>query len=197
MIEKAFLVIFKTYYRVERESGRKRLRPPLSAVKGVSASLCREIMLKRLAAGSFSSIAELYERVAIAKDALEALAKAEAFDRLQERREVLYQIQALSNTQSAGVKPLFSGLPESPALPELKFSERVVWDYAGKGFNEHELHPIDLIRQQLLELGATPMKLSFELSNLIGSVAVVVDSLPDPPLDLLLPIKSVAKLFEQ
>lgn len=32
-----------------------------------------------------------------------------------------------------------------------------MWDYQLKGLTEHLVHPIDLIRRELLDLGATPM----------------------------------------
>ena len=52
---------------------------------------------------------------------------------------------------------MLSALPETPPLTNLGTKEQVVWDYALKSFNEWGVHPIDLMRQELTSLGATPM----------------------------------------
>ncbi len=59
---------------------------------------------------SIAGVKDLYERLAIDRDTLEALARAEAFDSLQERRDALYQIGALVHTQSPAVQPLSHNL---------------------------------------------------------------------------------------
>ncbi len=46
---------------------------------------------------------------------------------------------------------------EPPPFPALSVPERVAWDYATKGLSEGLVHPIDLMRRQLLDLRATPM----------------------------------------
>ena len=76
---------------------------------------------------------------------------------LQERRDALYQIGVLVHLQPPAVKPLLSALPDTPPLPRLGIREQVTWDYRLKGLNEWGVHPVDLMRQQLLALGATPM----------------------------------------
>lgn len=114
-------------------------------------------MLERLARGLYSGVRDLYERLAIDRDTLEAVVRAGAFDGLQERRDALYQVSALVHTQPPAQKPVLSALPDTPPLPELTVRERVAWDYRLKSFNEWGVHPVDLMRQQLLALGATPM----------------------------------------
>ena len=42
-------------------------------------------------------------------------------------------------------------------LPDLTVKEQVTWDYRLKSLNEWGVHPVDLMRRQLLSLGATPM----------------------------------------
>lgn len=74
-------------------------------------------MLERLANGPYGGVKDLYERVHVDKDVLEALARAGAFDGLQGRRDALYQIGALANLQPPAVRPLLSVLPETPPLP--------------------------------------------------------------------------------
>ena len=86
-------------------------------------------MLERLAHGLYSGVKDLYERVQLDRDTLEALARAGAFDGLQERRDALYQIGALVHVQPPALKPMLSALPDTPPLPELSVKEQVMWDY--------------------------------------------------------------------
>ncbi|MDQ3398564.1 MAG: DNA polymerase III subunit alpha, partial [Deinococcota bacterium] len=146
------------HYRAERnEDGGKSIRVPVTSIKAVSVDVARKVVLERLRGGPYSGVKDLYERFAIDRDTLEALARAGAFDGLQERRDALYQIGALVHIQPPAQKPMLSALPETPPLAELSVREKVVWDYRLKGLNEWGVHPVDLIRQQLLALGATPM----------------------------------------
>lgn len=114
-------------------------------------------MLGRLASGSYKDVKDLYERVRLDQDVLKALARAGAFDGLQERRDALYQIGALVNLQPPAQKPMLSALPETPPLPLLAVREQIAWDYRLKATNEWGVHSADLVRRQLLDLGATPM----------------------------------------
>lgn len=146
------------HYQVGRnEDGSKSIRVPLTSIKAVSERVARRVMLERLAHGSYSGARDLYERLSVDRDTLEALARAGGFDCLQERRDALYQIGALVHTQPPAQKPMLSALPETPPLPELSIREKVAWDYRLKALNEWGVHPVDLMRQQLLSLGATPM----------------------------------------
>ena len=145
-------------YQVERnEDGSKSIRVPLTSIKAVSEKVARKIVLERLARGPYTGVKDLFERVALNRDTLEALARAGAFDSLQERRDALYQIGALVHLQSPALKPMLSALPDTPPLPSLDVWEQVAWDYRLKSLNEWGVHPVDLIRQQLLALGAMPM----------------------------------------
>ena len=145
-------------YQVERnEDGSKSIRVPLTSVTAVSERVARKLVLERLAHGPYSGVKDLYERLAVDRDVLEALVRAGAFDGLEERRDALYRLGALANLQPPAVKPLLSALPETPPLPELATKEQITWDYRLKGLNEWGVHPVDLMRQQLLALGATPM----------------------------------------
>ena len=145
-------------YQVGRnEDSSKSIRVPLTSIKAVSAKLARKVVLERLAHGPYSGIKDLYERLQVDQDTLKALARAGAFDSLQERRDVLYQIGALVNLQPPAVRPLLSALSDTPPLPGLTTKEQVTWDYRLKGLNEWGVHPVDLMRQQLLALGAIPM----------------------------------------
>ena len=146
------------HYGVSRDQGGgKSLRVPLTSILAVSETTARRVVLERLARGPYGGVKDLYERIRVDRDVLEALARAGAFDGLQERRDALYQIAALSNLQPPAAKPMLSALPETPPLPELSVKEQVTWDYRLKGLSEWGVHPVDLVRQQLLSLGATPM----------------------------------------
>ena len=145
-------------YQVERnEDGSKSIRVPLTSIKAVSEKVARKVVLERLARGPYMGVKDLFERVALNRDTLEALARAGAFDSLQERRDALYQIGALVHLQPPALKPMLSTLPDTPPLPNLDVREQVAWDYRLKSLNEWGVHPVDLMRQQLLALGTTPM----------------------------------------
>ena len=144
-------------HNVERDGESKAVRLPLTVIKGVSEAAAREVVLERLQRGAYADAQNLYERTKLDRDTLESLARAGAFDALQTRRDALYQLGALPNVQPVGEAPLLSALPETPALPDLPVKEQIAWDYQTKAMSEWGVHPVDLVRQQLLSLGATPM----------------------------------------
>ncbi len=116
-------------YHCERiqKDGRKvkAVRLPLTAVSGVSEETCRALMLERLRHGPYRDVTDCFQRLELPRDVLEGLIRAGAFDAVQERREALFQAGALANTTESGAT-LFSGLPETPALPPLSLKERFV-----------------------------------------------------------------------
>lgn len=89
-------------YTVERTEYGKRLRPPLSAVKGVSTEVAKALVLERLRRGPFLSLKNLFERIALDRGMLDALDRAGAFDRLVDRRMGLYQVGVLSHAVQPG-----------------------------------------------------------------------------------------------
>ncbi len=124
------------HYQVGRnEDGSKSIRVPLTSIKAVSERVARKVVLERLACGPYSGTKDLYERLPIDRDTLEALARAVAFGGLQERRGALYQIGALVHVQPPAQKPMFSALPDTPPLPELGIKEQIAWDYRLKSLN--------------------------------------------------------------
>ena len=68
----------------------------------------------------------------------------------------MFQIALLVNARVPNQNQLFQPM-QAPAFPDLTMMEKVTWDYKTKGFTEREIHPVDLVRQNLLELGALPM----------------------------------------
>ncbi len=150
------------HYRVERASldgaePVKAVRPPLSAVIGVSTDLAREILIERLQHGPYVSVDDAYQRLPLRREAFELLVRAGAFDHLSARRDALYRVGALSNTQEAGKQTLFTAVPNAPDLEPLDTYHRHAWDLTTTRFSTLEIHAIDFIRDQLRELGCTPL----------------------------------------
>lgn len=146
------------HHRCERlADGRKAVRPPLTAITGVSEDTARTLLLQRLRFGPFRNLDDAYQRLALDRDALEALVRAGAFDALQPRREALFRAGALSHGQNPGQRALFAAVPDLPDLPPLSTAERFVWDYQTTRFSTLEMHPLDLVRDQLRELRSLPL----------------------------------------
>ncbi|TFU14821.1 DNA polymerase III subunit alpha [Thermus tengchongensis] len=140
------------HYRVEVARGVKALRLPLTAAKGVSEDFARAILQQRLR-GPFRSLEDFRARLEPPEDVLLALVKAGAFDELHGRREALFRAGL------APEGPLLSEAIPPPPLPPLHLGERLRLDLEAKGLSELPLHPLDLLRGRLEELGATPIPL--------------------------------------
>lgn len=135
----------------------KAVRPPLCAVKGVSTEAAREVMLERLRAGPFVSLDDLHARVPLPHDVLEVLVRAGALDALGERRALLYRLGVLAGAAPAGTQPLLAAPVPTPDLQPLGEAGRLVWDMHTTRFSTLELHPLDLVRDQLRELAAVSL----------------------------------------
>lgn len=146
--------------RVRREGSDpvKAVRPPLSAVTGVSEDAAREVLLERLSGGPFRNVTDFHERLRSGREQVEDLVRAGAFDALQPRREALYLAGALANVQPGGGPSLFTLAPSAPELTPLTLQERYVWDHQTTRFSTLEIHAIDLVRDQLLELRCVPLR---------------------------------------
>lgn len=144
------------HYRVERAAdGRWAIRPPLTAVKHVSTDLARAIMCDRLEHGPYTGLQQAMRRVAAPVDTWEALARAGVFDATTPRRDALYLARAAAAPPApAGQEALFAPPTDAPAFAPLTDGERYVWDHAVARFSSLELHALDLVRDQLRELGA-------------------------------------------
>src|SRR5690554_3331247 len=151
------------HFRVERVEdpgggGKvKAVRPPLSAITGVSEEAARTMMLERLTHGPYRDVDDLHQRVALERTVVEALVRAGAFDAVQPRREALYRAGVLANAQAPGSRALFAPPVETPDLPRLTLPERFVWDYQTTRMSTLEVHAVDLVRDQLRELGCVPL----------------------------------------
>ncbi len=147
------------HYRVERAPPHRwAIRPPLAAVKAVSGDLARAILCERLAHGPFDTVNAAVRRVPAPVAAWEALARAGAFDALAPRREALYLVRSLAPLGTDGAQPpLLEPVPDVPTLDPLTVQQQYVWDHAVARFSSLELHALDLVRDQLQELGAVPL----------------------------------------
>jgi error-prone DNA polymerase len=144
-------------YRCDRHGGKKSIRPPLTAVEGISEAITKEVLLARLEGGLFHSIDDFFGRVKLDKDELHNLIRGGAFDSLHARREALYRANALLHSLPMGARPLLTAVPKPPPLKPLTAAETFAWDHAMKGFSERELHVMDFLRSKLREVYAVPL----------------------------------------
>ena len=127
------------------------LRLGLRMVTGLSQDAATRIAEERAAAGPFASIADLARRASLDRNALEGLARADAFRDLgRDRRAALWDAAALSTP----APPLAAqeGVEAAPRLPRATAGEQTVLDYAGTGLTLRA-HPMKLLRPQLDALG--------------------------------------------
>jgi error-prone DNA polymerase len=127
------------------------LLPPLTQIDGVSTEAARHIIQTRLHK-PILSFDDAYTRLNLAIDTWEALIRAGTFP--GKRHELLYALH--SKTHRSGQQPLFTSNDPAP-LPEQTFATRFAWDFELKHFSEHEVHPLDLVRRQLIDMGVTPL----------------------------------------
>jgi error-prone DNA polymerase len=100
---------------------------------------------------------DAYQRLPLGREQFELLVRAGAFDALNGRREALYRVGALANSQQSGQLGLFSAVPSAPKLPDMTLQEQYVWDFQTTRFSTLEIHAIDFVRDQLRELDCVPL----------------------------------------
>jgi error-prone DNA polymerase len=144
-------------WRVASDGARAALRPPVWLPKGVSKEVARAWVVERMRGGPYEGVADVHARLKLPTEVLEVLARAGAFDALTQRREALYEIRALKHQRPAGEAPLFDAVIEVPPLEALGDAEVTVWNHRLKGVDEAGRHPVDLVRQELIDLGAQPL----------------------------------------
>src|SRR5690606_2978310 len=69
----------------------KSIRPPLSAINGVSQDIAKQVLLERLRNGPYRDIDDAYQRLTLSRDTFEALIRAGTLDAIQERRQALFR----------------------------------------------------------------------------------------------------------
>ncbi|MGN6032435.1 MAG: DNA polymerase III subunit alpha, partial [Thermomicrobiales bacterium] len=141
--------------------GRRTVRIGLMMVKAVSEEVAGEIIRERLRGGPYRSLSDLFRRIPLRRDVLEALIAAGACDRFGlQRREMLWQVGLFipDRAMPAGRKrrkttgrQLAFELPteqDMTPLPPTTAWYRVEEAYRVLGFSLAQ-HPIALLRHQL------------------------------------------------
>jgi error-prone DNA polymerase len=155
------------------------IRKPLTAVKGVSESLARDIILERQL-GAFTSFEDFFHRVPADEKELRSLAKAGAFDQLEgANRTVLYKMQVLLRRRATGAELDFEAqkmahtlldvrsLSEKdiPALPGITLRTRLEWDL--RTHSGPRVHPMIVLRQHLADWEIRPIETAREFGTSI------------------------------
>jgi error-prone DNA polymerase len=173
-IERLDINLSSFHYRVEKDSlGNKSLRPPLCSVEELSKEAAKEVVLERLQGGRFTSLQEVVDRTTLERDVLETLARGGAFDTFIERPQALYEIAPLVRSRQPKQMRLIT-VKDYPLFPELSAMEKIAWEYEVRGMSYHRVHPLDLRRQELLELGATPMARLHKATGFVRTAGLVI-----------------------
>lgn len=131
------------------------IRTPLTSIKSIKAESATAIVLER-SRGHFTSVEDLYRRVALDRDVLEGLARAGALDPLAgNARRALWELGLLEKRlKGSGIvaEPSLFEMPgveeeDIPTLPILTIAERLSWDY--QSFGSARIHPMALVRREL------------------------------------------------
>lgn len=130
----------------------KAMRPPLSTVKGITDATAIKVLHERLQRGPYASADDAHRRLSLAQEQFEALVRAGAFDSLQERRDALFRVGALSNTHESGGFELLTAVPDTPLLAALELEGQFTWDHETMSFSPLEIHALDFMRGELREL---------------------------------------------
>jgi error-prone DNA polymerase len=146
-------------YGLERtHDGKLAIRKPFGVIKELGVEGAKRIVMARLER-PFESVEDLYRRVALDREGLDALARSGALDPLAgSSRRALWEVGVLARRLgAAGLDrhtPLFEApvLDERdiPELPELTSGGRLQWDYATHGAARY--HPMILMRRMLNDL---------------------------------------------
>lgn len=151
-------------FDLERAEDGWAIRKPFSSIKNISSEDAAALVWERLS-GPFTSVEDLYRRVALSIDAFEALARAGALDELSSgSRGALWEIGLLRRRVGRPGRraqhklfDLRAVRPEDvPDLPALTDAERYQWDYQTHAAARR--HPMTLRRRALQELEVRPIE---------------------------------------
>ncbi|MXV18665.1 DNA polymerase III subunit alpha [Deinococcus xianganensis] len=146
-----------TAYRAETA---QVVRVPLTAVEGVSLDTARSVVQDRLTNGRFTGVEDLYGRVTLSREALEALVKAGALDTLdgqRNRREAYFVLQTVAHARPPGTRALLTPAAAPPDLPDLNADVQAELDVRLTGTTPTGRHPLDAHRTRLRDLGCEPL----------------------------------------
>jgi error-prone DNA polymerase len=135
------------------------LRLGLRQIKGLAQKAGEAVVAAR--GNGYPTPHALWRRAGLPRDALEALAEADAFGSLGlTRREALWAVRAFTAAPpplfaAAGVEAPVAGPPV--ALPAMSLGEEVVEDYARLRLSL-KAHPVGLLRDRLAGLGIVPAR---------------------------------------
>jgi error-prone DNA polymerase len=155
--------------------GRLAIRKPLTAITSLSVEDAQAIFLERLR-GPYTSIEDLYTRVALNLDVFRNLARSGALDAMAgDGRRALWEVGLLSKRiGKPGQKttPKLFDLPaiaedDIPDLPYLTLADRVSWDLETHAASR--VHPMVLARRHMNSIEVR----SVETLNRIGRVVKV------------------------
>lgn len=119
-----------------------KIRPPLSLVADMPASVVDDILLQRRTEGRFRSLADLRWRVRVRSNTLENLIRAGAFDALNaHRRSLLWEL--------AGGSPLYG---DDRGPDDLSIGEKLEWEGRLLGLFTSG-HPLQVLRPRLESAG--------------------------------------------
>jgi error-prone DNA polymerase len=164
------------------------IRKPLTSVENVSDEAVRSIVMERMR-GPFLSCEDFVQRLSIARDVVESIARSGAMDALAHHsRSALWHVgvalrrkESLKQEQeSLFALPLVQ--PEDvPSLPPLRSTERLAWDYATH--RSARVHPITLYRRMLNSLEVRTIETCYRMpmsahpernhSIMLGGIAIL------------------------
>lgn len=150
--------------------GRLAIRKPLTAIKGLSEEVARQIVWARMSA-TFRSVEDLATRVFLDRRVFDGLACSGALDALAgSSRTALWEAGVAANRletrpdapRAATLFEMPLVLPEDvPELPPLTAAERLSWDYRTTGAGR--VHPLTLARRHLNDLGVLAIDACFRM----------------------------------
>jgi DNA polymerase III subunit alpha len=144
-------------------SGGKTIRFGLAAIKNVGHNVVDAIVEERDTNGPYKSLAELLDRIAIRdfnKKSIEALTKSGALDALDERNNILANMETIlgyvreTHTQSKDQHSLFGLIDDKTSVPKLKLEikdpatqeQKLLWEKELLGLYVSG-HPLDKFKE--------------------------------------------------
>jgi DNA polymerase-3 subunit alpha len=173
--------------------GEQKIRFGLLAIKNVGINVVEKIVEERKKCDKFTSITDFISKVAsknINKRSMEALIKAGAFDKFEERNKLLTNLERLlewnkemQKNKDNGQKGLFDGTKSnninelilSPA-PVINKKEKLNWEKELLGLYISS-HPLENFKK-IFEKGFTPLaKITQDIAGKIVKVGVIISSI--------------------